>query len=154
MLALEEATAWQHRADAHLAEGDVAGAVADVEAVLKVAFPVGAPEGEEARLDAWARLAKLHLTAGGAAATEEAEQRALADVEKGRAEASFDSFYRAHLETVHGEILEARARRLESENPNANPSVASPARRQALEAYARSIEINKRVQATLLERAP
>jgi hypothetical protein len=142
LLALEEARAWQHRADIHLADGDVAAAINDVGEVLKIAFPPGAPEGEEARLDAWARLAKLHLVSGD-------EQRALADVAAGEREATRDSFYRAHLATAAGEIHEARAKRLASD-----PEGAKAARREALQAYARSIEINQRVQAALLKEAP
>jgi hypothetical protein len=138
LLTLEEARAWQHRADTHLADGDVAAAVADVEQVLKIAFPPGAPEGEEARLDAWARLAKLHL-----GATD--ESRSLADLDQARKEATRDSFYRAHLETVAGEVYEARAKRL-----SADAEGAKAARRDALAAYQRSIEINQRVQAALL----
>lgn len=139
LLTLEEARARQHSADVHLADGDVASALGDIGEVLKIAFPPGAPEGEEARLDAWGRLAKLHL-----GATEESEARALQDLENGRKEATRDSFYRAHLETVAGEILEARARRL------TDGEMAKSARREALAAYARSIAINQRVQAALL----
>lgn len=138
MLALEEARAWQHRADTHLADGDVPQAIADVSAVLAIHFPAGAPEGEEARLDAFARLVRLHLAGGD-------EQRALDDAAAGRREATRDSFFRAHLETAAGEIYEARAKRLEGD-----PARAKEARREALAAYARSIEINRRVQATLL----
>jgi hypothetical protein len=145
MAALEEARAWQHRADVHLADGDLAGATADVEALLRIQFPGGAAEGEEARLDAWARLAKLHLAASPAD-----EAPALADVERGRSEATRDSFYRAHLETVAGELEEARARRLEANDA----AGARAARQRALELYARSIEINKRVQAALLRESP
>jgi hypothetical protein len=145
MLALEEARAWQHRADVHLADGDVAGAGADVEAVLRIQFPAGAPEGEEARLDAWARLAKLHL-----AQSPNDEARALADIARGRAEATRDSFYRAHLETVAGEIEEAEARRLDTSDTDG----ARAARKRALDLYARSIEINKRVQAALARESP
>jgi hypothetical protein len=145
LLGLEEARAWQHRADTHLADHDQAGALADVEQVLKIELLRGSPEGEEARLDAWARLARLKL---GSSAAE--QERALADVEHGRAEATRDSFYRAHLETVAGEILEARANRLAAGDADA----AKAARRDALDAYARSIAINKRVQARLLEETP
>ncbi|MSP62750.1 MAG: hypothetical protein EXR72_20950 [Myxococcales bacterium] len=148
MLALEEARAWQHRADTHMADGEPALAIGDVQAVLKIRFPPGAAEGEEARLDAWARLAKLRLDAGGASSAED-EARALASVEEGRREATRDSFYRAHLETVAGEIFEARAKRLA-----ADPEAAKAARREALAAYARSIAINQRVQAGLLKEAP
>jgi hypothetical protein len=142
MLCLEEARAWQHRADTHLADGALAEAIADVEAVLAIHFPAGAPEGEEARLDAHARLAKLVLLAGD-------EARALAEVERGRKEATRDSFYRAHLETAAGEIFEARAKGAGSDEAS-----AKAARKEALSAYARSIEINKRVQAALAREAP
>jgi len=145
LVSLEEARAWQHRADTHLADHDVAGALADVDQVLKIDFPKNSPEGEEARLDAWARLAKLHL--GPTAAD---ETRALADVERGRPEATRDSFYRAHLETVAGEILEARGNRLAPTDADG----AKAARRDALAAYARSIEIDRRVQAALLKETP
>ena len=145
MLTLEEARAWQHRADVHLADGDRDAAIADVEALLRIAFPSGAAEGEEARLDAWARLATLHLAAGPAD-----EARALADVERGRGEATRDSFFRAHLETVAGEIEEARARRLDASDRDG----ARAARQRALELYARSIAINKRVQAALAKESP
>jgi tetratricopeptide (TPR) repeat protein len=137
---LEEARAWQHRADIHLADGALTDAITDVEQVLRISFPAGAPEGEEARLDAHARLAKLQLNAGD-------EKRALAEVEAGRREATFDSFYRAHLETVAGEIFEARAKTLDGD-------AAKAARKEALAAYERSIDINKRVQARLAKEAP
>jgi hypothetical protein len=142
MLCLEEARAWQHRADTHLADGALPEAIADVEAVLAIHFPAGAPEGEEARLDAHARLAKLVLLSGD-------EVRALDEVERGRKEATRDSFYGAHLETVAGEIFEARAKRAGSDE-----AAAKTARKEALAAYARSIEINKRVQAALAKEAP
>jgi hypothetical protein len=138
---LEEARAWQHRADLHLADGAVNEAVADVEQVLRIQFPDGAREGEEARLDARARLAKLLLGRGD-------EQRSLAQVEAARKEASFDSFYRAHVEMVAGEIFEARARRL------TDPEAARAARKEALAAYERSIAINQRVQARLAKGMP
>src|SRR5207237_266715 len=101
----------------------------DVEQVLRIAFPSGAAEGEEARLDAWARLAKLHL-----GPSEPDEARALADLDQGRKEATRDSFYRAHLETVAGEILEARAKRLTDRltaigvtTPQPDPAAPPPA---------------------------
>src|SRR4051812_46216332 len=76
---LEEARAWQHRADIHLADGAVNQAISDVEEVLRIPFPDGAPEAEEARLDAHARLAKLFLGSAD-------EKRALEQVALGRRE--------------------------------------------------------------------
>jgi tetratricopeptide (TPR) repeat protein len=145
MLSLEEARAWQHRADLHVANREVPAAIADVEQVLRINFPPASAEGEEARLDAWARLAQFHL-----GPAEADETRALADVERGRTEATRDTFYRAHLETVAGEILEARARRLTP----AEAERARAVRKEALEAYARSIAINRRVQAALAKEDP
>ena len=143
LVALEQARAWQHRADLHVELSDLAAARRDVEEVLKLPFPDGAPEGEEARLDAWARLGRLQLLVGD-------EGAALEAVAKGRGEARRDSFYRAHLEMVEGEILEARAKRLSPTDAGA----ATQARRQALAAYERSIAINQRVQAALLQESP
>jgi hypothetical protein len=141
LASLEEARAWQHRADLHLADGATADAIHDVEQVLRIQFPQGAPEGEEARLDAHARLAKLYFASGD-------ETRAFAELESARRHASFDSFYRAHVETVAGEIFEARAKQL------SDPAAAKQARQEALAAYERSIAINQRVQARLQRQSP
>jgi tetratricopeptide (TPR) repeat protein len=141
LAALEEARAWQHRADLHLADGAVAAAIGDVEQVLRIRFPQGAAEGEEARLDARARLAKLLLVSGD-------EKRALEELDAGRREATFDSCSRGHLETVAGEIYEARAKQL------GDAAAAKQARQEALAAYERSIAINQRVQARLARQAP
>ena len=138
---LEEARAWQHRADIHLADGAVSEAIRDVQQVLHIRFPPRAPEGEEARLDAHARLAKLLLLSGDDAA-------AMTELEEGRKEASFDSFYRAHLEMVAGEIFEARAKK------TTDPAAAKAAQKEALTAYERSIGINRRVQARLAKESP
>ena len=140
VLTLEEARAWQHRADVHLADSDVKSAIADVDEVLRVKFPADAREGEEARLDAWARLAKLRVNLLD-------EAGALEAIAKGRAESARDSFYRAHLETVAGEIFEARGNRLAS----TDPAGARAAREEALVDYGRAIEIDRRVQSALLE---
>jgi hypothetical protein len=142
VLALEEARAWQHRADLELLDGRVDEALHDVEQVLRVAFPTGAAEAEETRLDAWARLAQIRSGRGD-------EPGALGALESGRREASRDSFYRAHLEAAAGEVLEARGRRLEAVGGAAAREQARETRREALDAYARSIEINRRVQAAL-----
>src|SRR5262249_52982497 len=105
LLGLEEARAHQHRANLLLDGGDVQTAIDEVRAVLAVPFPSGSHEGEEARLDAHARLARLLLAQGN-------DADATGEIERGRKEATSDSFFRAHLETVAGEILEARAKKL------------------------------------------
>lgn len=140
LLMLSEARAWQRRADLHLADGDVAAAIASVQEVLSIAFPPGNIEAEEVRLDAHARLAKLLLSTGG----EEAENKALAQVEAGRKLATRDSFFRSHLESVAADVYTARAKRL------TDPAEQKAARHQAIKALERTIEIDKQLQRALL----
>jgi hypothetical protein len=65
LIALSEARAWQRRADLLLLDGDLAGAIRSVDEVLQVPFPANTPEAEDVRLDAYLRLARLHLRVGG-----------------------------------------------------------------------------------------
>lgn len=140
LVMLSEARAWHRRADLHLSDGDVAAAIAATKEVLAIPFPPDAAEAEEVRLDACARLARLYLGAGG----EEAEERALAQIEAGRKLSSHDSFFRAHLETVAADIYEGRANRL------TDPEAKKAEKRKAIEALDRAIQIDRRVQRALL----
>lgn len=133
--ALAQAKNLHHQADVYLADGNPEKAIDAVARILHIPFPDGAPEGEDTRLDARARLAKLHLGLG---RLDEARRI----VEEGLAAASRESFFSANLYTVSGEIHEARAKALEA----TDPAAAREARRQAIEAFERSIEINRRVQ--------
>lgn len=144
LIGLGEARAWQRRADLHLQEGDINAAIADVREVLSIALPREAPETEDARLDARARLAQLLIRgeAGGA----EAETQAIAEIEAGRREATRDSFYRAHLESVLAEVYEARAKRL------TEGAAQKEARQLALKALERAIEIDRRLMKALYGR--
>lgn len=147
LVALGEARAWQRRADLHLLDGDVTAAAADVQEVLRVRFPAGAPEAEDVRLDAYARLARLLLSQAGSEPPEAAqatEDRALAQLAEARKTATRDSFFRAHLDAVAADVYEARARRLQ------DPEAQRQARRLALEALERSIQIDRQVQRALL----
>lgn len=148
LVQLAEARAWQRRADLHLADGDIAAAIADVQEVLSIRFPTGSAEGEDVLLDAHARLARLYLSqsngASGASGSEEAEQRALAQVEAGRKLTSRESFFRAHLESVAAEVFEARAGRL------TDPAAQKQARKEAIAALERAIAIDRALQRSLL----
>jgi tetratricopeptide (TPR) repeat protein len=144
LLALSEAHAWQRRADLHLIDGDVAAAIIDLKELLTISFPPDAIEAEDVRLDACARLAKLHLSLGG----EEGEARALAQIAAGRKLATHDSFFRAHLEMAAADIYEARASRL------TDPEAQKAERRQALQALEQAIEIDRRLQRALLNLSP
>lgn len=140
LLMLSEARALQRRADLHLLDGDVTAAISDVREVLAIRFPATSPEGEDALLDAHGRLARLLLAQGG----DEAEHKALAQIEAGRKLATRDSFFRAHLESVAAEIYEARAKR------QSDPSAAKEARKEAMRALERAIAIDRHLQRILL----
>jgi hypothetical protein len=151
LVMLSEAKAWQRRADLHLSEGDVDAAIKAIKEVLLIQFPADAVEAEDVRLDACARLAKLYLGQSGppgqnaqTAQAEAAEARALEQIEVGRKLASHDSFFRAHLEMIAADIYEARGNRL----PEAEARKAE--KRKAIEALDRAIQIDRRVQRTLL----
>jgi hypothetical protein len=141
MAALAQARAYHHIADLQLAEGAPDAAAVALERILLLPFPAGAPEGEDALLDARARLAKLHVAAGRVD-----EARRVLDA--GFVAARRDSFFLANLHAVAGELHEARARALA-----ADPAAARLERRAAIAAYERSIQINERVQRRLLEEA-
>jgi tetratricopeptide (TPR) repeat protein len=140
LIMLNEARAWQHRADLLLSEGDIVAASAAIKEVLAIPFPPEAAEAEDVRIDAYARLAKLDISLG----NDEALDRALAELDAGRKLASRDSFFLAHLEVVTADVYEARANRL------TDPEAKKMEKRRAVEALDRSIEIDRRLQRALL----
>jgi hypothetical protein len=139
LAALAQARAYHHIADLHLADGAPDAAAEALGRILELPFPAGAPEGEDAALDARARLAKLHLAAGRLD-----DARRVLDA--GLAAATRDSFFVANLHAVVGELHEARARAA-----GADEAAARAERRAAIAAHERSIAINARVQRQLLE---
>lgn len=145
MLALAQAKNFHHRAKVYMSDGDLPTAMASVRSILSLRFPPGAPEAEDVRADARALLAKLMMGRG---EHEQAEQV----IAEGLAEATRDSFFIANLYTVRGELYEAMA-----EAALAAPGGAASAaqlRRKAIEAFDRSISINRAIQERLVEGLP
>jgi len=138
MLALGQAKNFHGKADVFLKNGEVDRAIAEVERVLKIAFPPGAPEGEDVLLDARARLAKLMLGKGDVQAARQV-------VIEGIGSATRESFFLANLHTVHGEILEAQAVLLEDSDADG----AKALRHDAIAEFDRSIAINEKLQKKL-----
>jgi len=138
MLGIALARNYHHKADVYLKEGRADQALASVRQILSIPFPSGSAEGEDVQADARARLAKLLVARG------ELDQ-ALAVVDEGLAHTKRQSFFVANLHTVRGEVLEARASRIEAEDR----AGASAARRQAIEAHDRAIAIEKALLAEL-----
>jgi tetratricopeptide (TPR) repeat protein len=142
MISLGQAKNYHHKADVYLSDGKPELAERALLRLLEVPFPPDSAEAEDVRLDARARLATLRLGRG-------ALDEALAVVRDGLEDAARDSFFLANLHTVRGEIYEARAEALDAAEPPDREG-ARRARRQAIEAYARSIAINERLQERLM----
>ncbi len=143
LIALAQARNYHHKADVQLKQANIDDAIASVRAILAVPFPEGAPEAEDVRLDARARLAKLLNVKG-------AVDEAMSVVDAGIASTERRSFFLANLYTVRGEVFEARANILdEDESPDADAR-ARAARMSAIEAFDRSIEINAELQRALM----
>jgi tetratricopeptide (TPR) repeat protein len=142
MIALGQAKNYHHKADVYLRDGKPELAERALLRLLDVPFPHDSPEADDVRLDARARLATLRLGRG-------ALDEALEVVREGLEDALRDSFFLANLHTVRGEIYEARAEALDAAEPPDREG-ARHARRQAIEAYARSIAINERLQERLM----
>ena len=132
MLGLALAWNYHHKADVYLKEARFDEAVAALRQIVSIQFPAGSPEGVDVVQDARARLAKLLVTKGQL-------DDALAVVDEGIASATRQSFFLANLHTVRGDVLEARAVMIEERDKPA----AVIARRQAIEAFDRSIAIEK-----------
>ena len=127
MVALLQAKNFHHKAKIYMADGNTPAAIASVREILSLKFPAGAPEADDVRNDARALLAKLLAGQGQL-------DEAMRVVEEGIAQSPRESFFVANLYTVKGEIHQARDEK-----------------HAAIEAWDKSIEINKRLQARLME---
>ncbi len=137
MVALSQAKNFHHKAKVYMSDGKLDDAIASVREILSLQFPAGAPEAEDVRDDARALLAKLLVGKG------ELDD-AMRVVQEGIASSTRESFFVANLYTVQGEIHEARAAQLAG-------AQAADEKRAAIASYDKSIEIDARLQKTLME---
>lgn len=148
LLALAQAKNFHHKADVQLKQANIGEALASIREILTIAFPEDAPEAEDVKLDARARLAKLLNVQGNTT-------EAMSVVDTGIASATRRSFFLANLHTVRGEIYEAMANMLDDDESDEARDKARAARRSAIEAFDKSIEINAELQKALMnERTP
>jgi tetratricopeptide (TPR) repeat protein len=146
MVALAQAKNFHHKADVYLKDAQLDEAIAAVRHILAIDFPA-APEGEDVMLDARARLAKLLVTKG------ELDE-AMSIVDDGIGNTKRESFFLANLYTVRGEVHEARAVTLDESKGQAAVEAARAARKEAIVAFDKSIEINKALLRSLPREAP
>lgn len=143
MLALSLAKNYHHKADVLAQEGRMDESAEALRQILGIRFPDGAPEAEDVRLDARARLAKLLVRQG-------RTDDAVRVVEEGLAGAPRRSFFLANLYTVKGEVHEAQATAFDQQGTDQARAAASDARRAAIAAFDESIRINRALQESLL----
>jgi hypothetical protein len=141
MIPLAQAKNFHHKAKVYMSDGNLVEATAAVRQILSLRFPPGAPEADDVRLDARALLAKLLVS-------QNQLEEAMRTVDEGLAQTSRESFFVANLHTVQGEIHEARAAQLDTQN---NHAKAVEERRAAITSYDRSIQINEALQKKLME---
>jgi hypothetical protein len=137
MIALSRAKNFHHMAKVYMSDGNVAAATSSVREILSLEFPPGAPEAEDVRNDARALLAKLLVGQGQL-------EEAMRVVQEGIASSQRESFFVANLYTVKGEIHQARAATLDVQR-------AVDEKHAAIEAFARSNDIDDRIQKQLIE---
>ena len=141
MVALNQAKNFHHKADVYLKDARLDLAIEAVKEVLEIPFPPEAPEGEDVKLDARARLAKLLITKGEV-------QEAMDIVNAGIKRAERDSFFLANLYTARGEVWEARAVQADEAGKT---DEGKKMRLEAIEDFDRSIQINNALLEELVE---
>jgi tetratricopeptide (TPR) repeat protein len=144
MIALLQAKNFHHKAKVYMSDGNLDAAIASVREVLSLPFPPGAAEAEDVRNDARALLAKLLVEKGQL-------DEAMRVVQEGIAQSARKSFFVANLYTVEGEIHEARAAQLEAGGGADAKAKAVEEKRAAIESYDTSIQIDKKLQDSLVE---
>ncbi len=142
MLALAQAKNFHHKAKVYMADGNLDEAIRAVRQILDLQFPAGAPEAEDVRLDAHARLAKLLVLQGKL-------EEAMSVVDGGLAASTRPSFFSANLHTVKGEVYDAMAA-VADDGSAAGKDKATTLRKAAIVELDRSIQINDKLQRELL----
>ena len=142
MACLGAIRAYHRQADLHLARnkpGQARGAVAQI--VTMRCIQRKNPEIQEAVLDAYGRLARLHMQQG--ELTEAARWLAKGIKRKGP-----PSFFRANLYMVQGDLLDARATALDKAGKKTK---ADGLRRQAIDAFEMSSKMNRKLLQELVQ---
>lgn len=142
MACLGAIRAYHRQADLHMARNKPTRAREAVAQIVSMKCTRRTnPEIQEAVLDAYGRLARLHMQQG---ELDEAA-RWLA---KGMRRKGPPSFFRANLYMVHGDLLDARAGVLDKAGQKAQ---ADKLRRQAIDAFERSSKMNRRLLQELVK---
>jgi tetratricopeptide (TPR) repeat protein len=138
---LSNARSGHHLADGKERDGDLAGAAAALEGLLKAPAPTGEPRPEvrEVLADTQARLADLYSRQGDQA-------RASAAIERGLELATDPNYFRGHLVEVRGTVEERRADAL---NKSGDAAGAKAAREAALRAFEEAM----RIQSSVIQKA-
>jgi tetratricopeptide (TPR) repeat protein len=137
---LSKARAAHHEADIIESSGDVAKAIAPLEALVRGPRPATGgsalpPEAAEVLADTHARLADLRSKIGDFAAAQR-------DVEQGLVLAVTPTHFRGHLFEVQGVVLERQAKALESSGDAAG---AQRVKAKAVDAFETAIKIQDQV---------
>ena len=142
MACLGAIRAYHRQADLHLARGDTDASIAAVEQIVGLkCLARNHPEVREAVLDAYGRLARLHMRRG---RLDQAGQW----LARGLKRSGPPSFFRANLYMVEGDLLDARAQKLEA---SGKKEAANQLRRQAIGSFERSAKMNKRLLEDLVK---
>jgi tetratricopeptide (TPR) repeat protein len=138
MAFLSEARARHHQANVREDEGDLPGAIAAIEQLVRAKRPhegERVPEVEEVLADAYARLAELSLRAKDVDAAERA-------VDEGIAHAPDATYFRGHLLEVKGVTEETRASILADAGKS---DEAARARTRAVTLLQQAVEVQEQV---------
>ena len=141
---LSTARSYHHQVDILLRQGQRPSAIDRLKQLLASGLSDDWSETREVRIDNTARLAQLLLAEQGDGG------EALVWVDSELAKPHPQSFYLANLHAVRGDILEARAKRIDKMGDKVE---AKRWARQAIAAFERSIAINKSLQARLKRKA-
>ncbi|MFH2010245.1 MAG: hypothetical protein ABI333_26840 [bacterium] len=142
MACLGALRAYHRQADLHLARADPTAAIAAVEQIVGMkCIQRKNPEIQEAVLDAYGRLARLQMQRGRL-------DQAAAWLDRGMRRPGPDSFFRANLYMVQGDLLDARAGKLDKEGKKSD---ADTLRRRAINAFEISSKMNRRLLQELVK---
>ncbi len=136
LISLAQARNLHLKADSLSLAGNRVQARKTVEQILTLQFPQGAPEAEDIKNDARARIATMFIESEDFLAAQQI-------LTEGFRQLTRDSFFVANLHTVQGQLLEAQAAK------QTDITIQKNLRREAITAYERSQTINIKLQNNL-----